>query len=185
MSDDKTDNTAGAVSDLELARMVRDLYDEIQPNRDLWQGIQRKILDAPQPKIRSTQGWMPYGVAASLVIATAALVLNLLPVTGGKSVFMEPVGYDQIEGEYMAVRNPMIEKFDRMSRGLEESTRMDLMNNLDILNRARKDLEQELRLDPGNQRAREMLIRVNEQELALLKQDYLAPARSLRPQFAM
>ena len=41
-------NNRDLISDLELARLVRDLDREKQPQRDLWVGIQRGILDHPQ-----------------------------------------------------------------------------------------------------------------------------------------
>lgn len=187
MSNDNRVN--GEITDLELARLVRDLDPEIQPDRDLWRGIERQIMDAPQVQKRSMD-WMPYGIAASLMIATAALVLNLLQPGNLQPVGLQaPVAYspgqpgvtgmDVFAGEMTAVTNPMLERFDRVNSGLEEATRLDLMRNLDILKNARLELERDLRADPTNQRARQMLIRVHEKELALLRQDYLAPARSL------
>lgn len=180
-----TDETnKSELTELELARRIRNLESAIQPDRDLWKGIERQIMDVPQPVARERRDWMPYGVAASLLLATAALLLNLMPLPSAPTAGSRVVGFDQLQtgalgSEYLAVRSPMVERFDRVNSGLEEATRLDLMRNLDILKNARLELERELRLDPTNQRARQMLIRVHEQELALLRQDYLAPARSL------
>ena len=67
------------ISDIELARLVRDLDREKPPQRDLWEGIQRGILDHPQARRdRDSNYWMPYAVAASMLIAVSALMLNLV-----------------------------------------------------------------------------------------------------------
>lgn len=177
MSDESNEQ---AITELELAQRIRDLDDSIEPDRDLWRGIERQILDSPQRRWFDRQDWMPWGVAASFVIATAALVLNLArPASDFSQLAQQPVSNQAPPVEYRMVHDPMVVQFDRVNSGLQTATRDDLMRNLDILRQARMDLEQELLLDPGNQRARQMLIRLHEQELALLKQDYLAPARTL------
>ena len=46
------DNRREEPGDLELARLVRDLPREIQPERDLWSGIQRQIGSPAENKRR-------------------------------------------------------------------------------------------------------------------------------------
>ena len=89
MTDD-TDNvnstwaSSGGLADaveLQLAREIRGLDREIMPQRDLWKAIERNIADYPQRKQFSLQrDWMPYGVAASLIIAITALVVNVVGI---------------------------------------------------------------------------------------------------------
>ncbi|MBT4160714.1 MAG: hypothetical protein HOC70_07095 [Gammaproteobacteria bacterium] len=166
------------ISDIELARLVRDLDREKPPQRDLWEGIQRGILDHPQARRdRDSNYWMPYAVAASMLIAVSALMLNLVQMQGGYP--QEVVGIDRLEQEYVRVRNPMMEEFFTVNESLDKKTKDDLFRNLDILAQARTDLERQVRENPDNRRLVEMLMTIHEQELELLKQDYTRPSRSM------
>ena len=173
-----SDNNRQEITDFELAQLLRDLPRERQPARDLWQGIERKMLDHPQPKKRdSGQTWMPYAVAASMLVAVSALVLN---ITQNQTDYMQPVaGIEQMQREYVQVRNPMIEEFDRINQALDEPTRTELYRNFDILAQARRDLEQRVSENPDDRRLVEMLMKVHEQELELLKRDYTKSSRSM------
>ncbi len=168
-------------SELKLAREIRHLESGIMPSRDLWKGIERRIMDHPQKPARSRHpDWMPWGIAASLLIAASALVLNILQMdtTSGGFISAER-GYDEMRIEYQRVRNPMLEEFSRVNRNLDEQTLQDLYRNLDILGQARRTLEDEIRRSPENQRLVESLMRVHQQELEVLKQDYIHSGRYL------
>ena len=54
---------------MQLAREVRNLDREMQPSRDLWAGIERRIEAHPQPKKAEPIAWMRYGMAASVLMA--------------------------------------------------------------------------------------------------------------------
>jgi len=174
-----TDEDDNLISDFELAQLVRDLDREKMPERDLWAGIQRNILDHPQKTPgRDQQLWMPYAVAASMLIAVASLMLNLTqdqPV----SFQTETAGFDQMQQEYIQVRNPMVEEFNRVNDRLDDKTMTVLHQNLDILAQARADLEQQVRENPDNQRLLDLLLKIHEQELELLRQDYTRPSTTL------
>jgi hypothetical protein len=174
-----TDKDDNLISDFELAQLVRDLDREKMPERDLWAGIQRSILDHPQKTPgRDQQFWMPYAVAASMLIAVASLMLNLTqdqPV----SFQTETAGFDQMQQEYIQVRNPMVEEFNRVNDRLDDKTMTVLHQNLDILAQARADLEQQVRENPDNQRLLDLLLKIHEQELELLRQDYTRPSTTL------
>jgi hypothetical protein len=179
MDKDKQDqeNTGNDVVDMALARRIRELDDELTPERDLWVGIQRQILDYPQQnRSDKTQVWMPYAVAASLVIAVSAMLLN---VTGVPGLDVQTVGVEQISTEYLQVRNPMVEEFSRVNESLDQKTMTELYRNFEILDQARKDLEKQVKDNPENRRLVEMLIKVHEQELELLKQDFSGSSRSM------
>lgn len=166
------------ITDLELARLVRELPREREPARDLWMGIERNILDHMQPQQVEKDGyWMPWAVAASLVIAVAALMLNLART---EQVYLgEVAGVERLEHDYVEVRNPMMEEFFTVNAALDDRTKDDLYRNLDILAQARKDLQVQARDNPDNRRLVEMLMNIHEQELELLKQDYTRPSRSM------
>jgi len=174
-----TDRSENLISDFELAQQVRDLNREKMPERDLWTGIQRNILDHPQKTPgRDQQIWMPYAVAASLLIAVASLMLNLLQ--GQPTSFQtQTAGFDQMQQEFVQIRNPMVEEFNRVNGRLDEKTMTVLHENLEILAQARAGLEQQVRDNPENQRLLELLLKIHEQELELLQRDYTRPSTTL------
>ena len=187
MTDKHPDNLPdSAISEMELARLVRDLPDEMTPDRDLWVGIQRQILDHPQKvKQPGQSGWMPYAVAASLLIAVSALMLNVAQLQPGSPAGLgldEVAGQmplNQIRGEYAQVRNPMVDEFARVNQSLDQKTLQELYRNFQIMEQARLELEQQVRENPENLRLLEMLQKVHEQELELLRQDFSNPSKSM------
>ena len=177
----ENDNKQSEIVDFELARRIRDLDAEMQPERDLWMGIERQILDYPQShRGPGNHFWMPYAVAASLLIAVSALLLNVFQVLPARSLLQtDLVTLDQMQREYVQVRNPMVEEFSRVNASLDQRTLNELYRNLEIMELARKDLERQVLENPENHRLVEMLMKVHEQELELLKQDFSAPSRSM------
>ena len=189
MTDD-TDNvnstwaSSGGLADaveLQLAREIRGLDREIMPQRDLWKAIERNIADYPQRKQFSLQrDWMPYGVAASLIIAITALVVNVVGIEQkGSTLLAADYAIDSIDSGYMNVRNPMVDQFRETNKNLDQATLDDLYRNIEIMAKARKDIETQVRANPENTKLVEMLMRVHERELELLKQDYSQPGQSL------
>jgi hypothetical protein len=169
------------ITDLELARQIKALDTEMQPERDLWVGVQRQILDHPQKTDdRDRHFWMPYAVAASLVIAVSALMLNVAQLDRGPVLLTgQPVALDQIESEYVRVRNPMMEQFTRVNQSLDERARTELYRNLEIIEKARSELEIQLRENPDDHHLMEMFMKVQEQELDLLRRDFSNPSTSM------
>lgn len=189
MTDD-TDNvnstsaSSGGSADaveLQLAREIRGLDREIMPQRDLWKDIERNIADYPQRKQFSLQrDWMPYGVAASLIIAITALVVNVVGIEQkGSTLSAADYAIDSIDSGYMNVRNSMVDQFRETNKNLDQATLDDLYRNIEIMAKARKDIETQVRANPENTKLVEMLMRVHERELKLLKQDYSQPGRYL------
>lgn len=166
--------------DLRLARAVRNLHREIMPERDLWQGIERRIVEYRQ---RNFRGWVeyviPYGVAASLLIAVSALVLSIGRVEPGTSGMTLAESIEQMEVEYARVKNPMVRAFEETNKDLNPDTLQLLYDNIEIIERAKKDIEQALRENPENQKLMEMLMRVHRQELRLLNRDFTMQGRSI------
>lgn len=168
-------------ADLRLAREIRNLRREIEPSRDLWPGIERRIAEYPQRREGERRfDWMPWGVAASLVLATAAFVISVIP---GDPFTPELVSMDrsidQMQAEYLRVRNPLVQEFTETNRNLDPETMEDLYRNIEIMEQARREIEEAVRQNPENRRLVEMLMDIHEQELELLKRDYMQPTRSM------
>lgn len=167
--------------DLELARAIRRLDKEIQPSRNLWPGIERRIAEYPQRPAWRTNQLMPYGVAASLVIAVVALIFSLnnsLKDDVSNNTIAAP-SLDTLQAEYLRVRNPMLETFNQTNSSLDPQTLEDLYRNIAIMEEARHQIETLIRENPENRHLVGMLMRVHQQELELLRQDYTRAQRSL------
>ncbi len=178
--DQKVNQTDEPV-DLMLAREIRNLDREMQPTRDLWSGIERNIIEHPQRKKSEWSGnWMPYGVAASLVIALGSLLINLMGNNQSPySLAPSEAALTNIQSEYVKVRNPLVDQFTENNKQLAPETLNDLYLNIEIMEKARRDIEAQIRQNPDDHRLVEMLMRVHAQEIELLKQDYSKPSRSM------
>jgi len=175
-----TDNDKSVTDsqDLVLAREIRNLDGEMSPERNLWAGIERQIQDFPQKQKKTPLDWIPYGVAASFVIAVSALLLNVMQFNTMEPRFVSADrSFDLMQAEYIRVRNPMVQKFSEVNKELDEQTLEDLYHSLEIMELARRDLEAQVRQNPENGRLVEMLMRLHAQELELLKQDFSRPGR--------
>jgi hypothetical protein len=73
----------------------------------------------------------------------------------------------------------MLVKFTETNKYLGSETLNGLFLNLEILAQARRDIEAQLRINPQDGRLLEQLMQIHEQELELLKKDYLAQSRSI------
>ena len=167
--------------DLMLAREIRNLDPEMMPTRDLWSGIERNMIEYPQRKKSEwAVSWMPVGVAASLVIAVSALVVNMLGINQQPSQLLSAEhAITAVQSHYLEVRNPLIDQFAETNKSLAPETLEELYRNIQIVENARKDIEAQVRMDPDNQRLVAMLMRIHEKEIKLLKQDYSKPGRFL------
>jgi len=173
--------------EMRLAREIKQLDSEIMPSRNLWAGIERNMLDHPQkPSLSAqitktiTKNWMPYGIAASLVIGLVSLLLN---VSGYSKQDLQFVASDHaikgFQDGYLAVRNPLVDQFNQANKDLPPETLEDIYRNLEIISQARREIEHQVQEDPDNQRLLNMLMRIHEQELELLKPVYSARGRAL------
>lgn len=180
MSENEEHNNTTDEADLALARAIRDLPRELPPHRDLWPGIERKIAAHPRRRAGWAQTWVPYGVAASLLVASAALVLSIYRTNAlVPGVVSFDRSMDNMQAEYIQVRNPLMQKFNEANRNLDPATRDDLYRNFEIMEQARRQIEAQVRAHPEDRRLLELLMKVNQQELDLLRQDYTQPTHSM------
>jgi hypothetical protein len=178
----KSDLAAEMGADMVLARAIRDLDQEILPERDLWSGIERKILDHPhESNEKGRVNWMPYGVAASLAVAIISLTVSIGGLNGSGAGYADIVSsetsFNQMSNEHIKVLNPLVTRFGQVNENLAPETLDDIYRNLEIMEVARRDIEAQVRKDPDDHRLVEMLMRIHEQELELLRQDFSASGR--------
>jgi hypothetical protein len=178
--DEMKSDMAGEIGpDMMLARAIRDLDQEISPGRDLWSGIERKITDHPhESNEKGRMNWMPYGIAASLVVAIISLTVSIGGVSGGNAdIVSAETSFNQMSNEHIKVLNPLVTRFGQVNENLAPETLDDIYRSLEIMEVARRDIEAQVRKNPDDHRLVEMLMRIHEQELELLRQDFSASGR--------
>lgn len=185
---DKTNDSLSPEWEMQLAREVRALDRDILPSRNLWPGIERKMEAFPQTKKPEySASWLRFGMAASVLMAFSALVLTVADLgfdgTRGNTASLfeqsRPTSLETMQVEYLKTRAPLVEQFTETNRSLSPDTLEELYRNIEIMAQARQDIEAQVRLDPTNRRLVEQLMRIHEQELALLMQDFSQPTRSM------
>lgn len=175
MIDNKRNNKVDDGLSLALAREIRQLDPEMTPSRDLWPAIERGMEQHVQPT-KIPINWMPYSVAASLLIAVSALISNVVLINQqfapelvqGSGNFAVDVN----QKSYLKVRNSLKDQFMETNSMLPLATLDDLNHNIDILENARIEIETQIRANPQDSRLIELLMRIHAQEIELLKQDY-------------
>jgi len=183
-STDNSEGTSAALADgfeLRLARAVRELEPTLPPGRNLWPGIARRISDHPQRQPATwRRHWLSFGVAASLLMAASALTLTVFELRqpAAQLLTATPAMYPQ-PGAYQQVNNAMLASFTQANKDLPPATLAVLYHNLDLLAAARRDIEAQVKDHPQDSRLVAKLIQIHEQELTLLKQDYMAQGLSL------
>ncbi|MFT6434231.1 MAG: hypothetical protein ACJAVI_002279 [Candidatus Azotimanducaceae bacterium] len=181
--DEMKSDMAGEIGpDMMLARAIRDLDQEISPGRDLWSGIERKITDHPHElNEKGRMNWMPYGIAASLVVAIISLTVSIGGVSGGGAgnadIVSAETSFNQMSNEHIKVFNPLVTRFGQVNENLAPETLDDIYRSLEIMEVARRDIEAQVRKNPDDHRLVEMLMSIHEQELELLRQDFSASGR--------
>lgn len=159
------------ISDFELQQKIRDLDVEIEPGRDLWQGIERRVMALPQ-KRPLRERMLPLGVAASVVMAVSALILSIAQLQWHLPQDNKPIAIAHEEaylGEGMALmsldRELANEFIDPVARG-------EIFQSLAILVRARAEIYEQIQDNPGDHRLRRMLAKVQAQERELLALEF-------------
>ncbi len=79
--------------------------------------------------------------------------------------------------EHVQVMNPLVTRFNQVNENLAPETLEDIYRNLEIMEAARRDIEARARQDPDDHRLVEMLMKIHEQELELLRQDFTPSGR--------
>jgi hypothetical protein len=85
----------------------------------------------------------------------------------------------QVQSDFLAVRNPTFRQFEQTNKELDPETVKLLYRNIEIIEKARKEIEFALMATPENEQLLGMLLRLHEQELDLLNQSYVNQTSSL------
>ena len=170
----------------------------IEPARDLWPAIERRIGSGTVREGRF--GWWPREVlgghgllaAAAVLVAVLGAVVGLLVLRetrrgpaapgvtepGTVTLAAAPAGAQDPAAEFARARTELRAALEVRRADLSPATREVIDRNLAVIERAAAEIEAAMADDPGNQTLRGLLLAVYRQEIELLLRAAALPAAS-------
>ncbi len=161
-----------------IKQSIERLPDSIEPPNDQWSAIRHRIeLDASRLKSKSQQGWMPYAVAASLLLALVSTAISWKSMSAYQALQQQQIAlFEQqrslqlMEDQHQLVKARFLDDFEQQTESMDPAVVADVKNNLVIIEQAIADIKRALMQDPGNQRLNELLAETYSQERQLIEQ---------------
>ena len=157
----------------------------IEPERDLWPAIRGRIESHPRARpatvsSRALQLWAWSATAAAVVLAAglaAALALRGVPDGGGTAVADGTPGesrallaaYDEAEQDFARSRETLLAELHARGDRLDPEVARFVADNLEIMDRAARDIRAALDADPTDPGLRRMLLASYRKRLDLLR----------------
>ena len=155
---------------------IKQLPREVQPDRDLWPGIEARLKAR-----RATQPLWTYSLAASLLlaVATGALWIGLGAHKAGTPQEIVATGpTNSATDAYFAQRAAYAEQSVQTATNLAPATRAVILKNLRIIEGSMQDMRAALDKDPNNPRLRALLFDLYQNEARLLAATQQAQAKT-------
>jgi len=179
-----------------LIRQAQSLPGEIDPGRDLWRGIERRIADTPAENVVTFSRRTVYvaGTAAAVVVVAALSFVTLnqnqpndaaSPRMANGSTQTNPnvqfANYDEPENaqyelaiaQYKSATDAMHQSINERRDSMEEETWVAVSESLAVIHQAIADIEAALAEDPDNEDLQSMLVAAYEKEVGLLRRAVL------------
>ena len=175
-----------------LAAVPRD----VQPERDLWQGIQAEIAKTPivtdsAPVVHfASSRWFQIAAGLLLVLATSLTTFVITrqsmqqdPVPVASNPLPTPAlnampvsfGPEMLGAEYLQVRSELNQRFQERLKTLPPATRVKLEGNLADLRKAANEISATLAEHPSDPLLQDLLMSTYQRELQLLADVSEAP----------
>lgn len=153
------------LSEQALQNEIAKLPQDIEPRRDLWNGIERAIAETSQHDNHKKSHLTPVAWAASLVAAVLVTWLSFSPLPAVNSTNYTQVLNDSFEQQ----KQLLLASF-----GQPKLTNLpiEMQKQLKELSAARTTIEKALADDPNNNQLLNLLRWTQKQEIDLLKQLY-------------
>ncbi|MBI2380993.1 MAG: hypothetical protein HYV16_09590 [Gammaproteobacteria bacterium] len=149
-----------------LKQAVAELPADIQPERDLWHGIESRLA---KPKASHSR-WWEMAVAAGVAAMVSSGVLWFGQRTGSETAM--PVtalaAYQQVDAAYAPVRKVALERFQAQTQGMDPAVRETVVKNLAIIDQALSEIRLALKDRPNDPVLNQLLQRTYEQEIDVL-----------------
>ncbi|HWK50936.1 MAG TPA: hypothetical protein VNR40_13670 [Steroidobacter sp.] len=189
-----TRNNSGNPTDDPLSQMLAALPKDVQPERDLWQGIQAEITKTPivtdsAPVVRFTSSrWFQLAAGVLLVLATSLTTFVITRQSMEKDAAVQvaqqqapvptataplnamPVSFgpEALGADYLKARSELDRRFEERIKTLAPSTRAKLERNLADLRHAANEISATLAENPSDPLLQDLLMSTYQRELQLL-----------------
>ena len=164
------------MNDDKLKAALQRLPREVQPDRDLWPGIEGRI----QRRRAAHPAW-GYGLAASLLVAVAAgglwAGMHMQKQAAAPGVIVAE-GSNVPTDPYLAQRAAYAESSVQSATDLPPATRAVILKNLRIIEGSMQGIQAALDKDPNNPRLRALLFDLYQNEARLLAATQQAQAKT-------
>ncbi len=156
------------------------------PERDLWPGIRSRIEHArpgrgPSSGSRGVRLWAWSATAAAVLLAVAlAAALALRPGAGdpgatrvadgpGGDAVAVLAAFDEAERDFVRSREALLSELDARADTLDPEVARFVADNLEIMDRAAREIRAALDADPGDPGLRRMMLASYRKRLDLLR----------------
>jgi anti-sigma-K factor RskA len=176
-----------------LIRRAQALPKEIDPGRDLWRGIERRIAETPANMVTFSRRTLYLaGAAAAAVAVVAALSFVAMnqnqpaeptqpriaegsgqPDANVQFASYEDAQYELAIPQYKSATDALHQSLNERRDSMEEETWVAVSESLAVIHQAIADIEAALEDDPENTDLRSMLVAAYEKEVGLLRQAVL------------
>ena len=165
--------------DDKLTVAARQLATDIQPQRDLWPGIEQAITETVPQRSR----WTPMlaQAAAVVLLVGASSGLTYLAMKDDQPVVIpQPApeytferaafgsGYT-LGSDYLDTRADMLARFEREVERLSPGERQDVEQSLELIREAINDINAALEQDPDNTLLQDLLMKTYHEELNVMR----------------
>lgn len=172
-----------------IEKAIAALPDEIEPGNNGWSAVKDKILSesAHPPATNNSagaqnitqaanSGWMPYAVAASLLVAVASSILSMKTLSDYKAFQQSHEHYvaqqqeiQLLEQRRQIIKASFVEDFSNMASQMDPEVAADIQNNLVIIEQALLDIRKAMIAEPDNARLTELLEETYQREEQLIE----------------
>jgi len=182
-----TDSDRDAI-DSRLDAALRDLPGAVEPDVDLWPGIEARLEARPSEQSRRRPAWLAQAAAAVVLVAGSSLLtaswlgtrrdggmmtpatsMATRPAPQGARAMPAAFGPGaRLDSEYLAARRQLTVMLEARIAQLPDSARVKLEANLAELRRAAEQINAALAQQPGDPLLEELLLKTYQDELAVL-----------------
>jgi hypothetical protein len=156
MSDSQSESAA-------LAAKIAELPRGIEPQRDLWHGIEARIA----PPARRPR-WVELAVAAGVAAFVSGAMFFWLDRGGLRDRPDMQLAYQQLDATYQPLRKAAFERYRGQAEMLDPALRQTVDKNLAIIDGALNEIRMTLADRPNDPALRQMLQWTYVQELAVI-----------------
>lgn len=149
-----------------LKAELEQLPKAVEPERDLWHGIEQRIAHKPRhARSRVFELAVAAGVAA---VVSSAIFLGFGDQGTAPQTAVPVFAYEQLDAAYQPLRKASLARYSAQAESLDPAVRDIVAKNLTIIDQALAEIRTALKERPNDPALNQLLQRTYEQEMAIL-----------------